>query len=375
MKKITLLAIGFTLAAFAQAQNNFTLSIRAQQVKPTDKAYLCYVNGNRMLIDSVAAKDGVFKFTGSSPYTQHASVYIAPANSAFGTRPINLKAASVYLESGNIQMDIEANHIDAQLSGTPTNDDYQTITNELMPYQKQVDSLEVAFYKARNQRDNATMQRLQADYQKIDAKEKEVQEAFFMSHPDSYISLDWLNTTIDVANDKSKAERLFNHLSERLRKSHLGVRFNAKIQSAPAVSVGDIAPDFTANTPDGKSLSLSSFRGKYVLIDFWASWCGPCRRENPNVVKAHERYKSDKFDILGVSLDNAADRWKAAIEKDGLVWNQISQLQAWQSPIVAQYAIRAIPANFLIDPNGKIIARDLRGETLESKLAELFPNK
>jgi thiol-disulfide isomerase/thioredoxin len=147
--------------------------------------------------------------------------------------------------------------------------------------------------------------------------------------------------------------------------------FHQNVESQKNLAIGSEAPDFTMNQPDGKPLSLKSLRGKYVLIDFWASWCGPCRAENPNVVAAYNKYKTKGFDILSVSLDKDADKWKAAIAKDGLIWNNhVSDLQYWQSPIVQLYNFNAIPTNVLIDKEGKILAKNLRGEELENKLAE-----
>jgi thiol-disulfide isomerase/thioredoxin len=137
-----------------------------------------------------------------------------------------------------------------------------------------------------------------------------------------------------------------------------------------------MAPDFTMNDPNDNPISLSSFRGKYVLIDFWASWCGPCRAENPTLVKAYEKYKGEKFEILGVSLDGegAKEKWMKAIKDDGLTWPQISDLKYWKSEVVKLYGIQGIPLNFLIDPDGKIIGRSLRGAALEQKLSEIFPD-
>lgn len=139
--------------------------------------------------------------------------------------------------------------------------------------------------------------------------------------------------------------------------------------------VGAVAPDFAMPDADGKSVSLSDFRGRYVLVDFWAGWCGPCRRENPNLVRAYDTYGGEEFEILGVSLDNQKPYWQAAVEADGLTWPQISDLKKWNSPVVGMYAIKGIPANFLLDPEGVIIAKNLRGPALEAKLAELFPGK
>lgn len=142
------------------------------------------------------------------------------------------------------------------------------------------------------------------------------------------------------------------------------------LQSASFGQIGSQLPDFTQNDPNGKPIKLSSFRGKYVLIDFWASWCGPCRAENPNIVKAYNAFKGKNFTILGVSLDQDKAKWLEAIKKDGLTWTHVSDLKYWNNEVAASFGIQSIPASFLIDPQGKIIARDLRGAELKKFLTE-----
>lgn len=137
--------------------------------------------------------------------------------------------------------------------------------------------------------------------------------------------------------------------------------------------MGDLAPDFTLEDANGKPFALSSLRGQYVLVDFWASWCTPCRRENPNIVEAYQKFKDKNFTVFGVSLDSDRGAWKAAIMKDNLTWNHVSDLQKWESAVVPMYGIEGIPYNVLLDPEGKIIETDLRGGALHRRLTEILP--
>lgn len=154
--------------------------------------------------------------------------------------------------------------------------------------------------------------------------------------------------------------------------------FNTKNNAAPSdiatPAAGNAAPDFSAATPDGTNITLSSFKGKYVLLDFWAAWCGPCRKENPNVVKAYMDFKDKNFTVIGVSLDTNKEKWEDAIKTDNLSWTQVSELKGWASSIARNYQVNSIPANFLIDPNGNIIASNLRGQALHDKLSEVLNN-
>ncbi len=166
------------------------------------------------------------------------------------------------------------------------------------------------------------------------------------------------------------AEQFVNEFKEEMPEATAQIK--KQLEYSKSFEIGGTAPDFTQQTPDGKDLKLSDLRGKVVLIDFWASWCGPCRRENPNVVKVYSKYKEKGFEILGVSLDNNRERWLQAIEQDGLMWQHVSDLKYWQNEVAQLYSVRSIPHTILLDAEGKIIARNLRGPALEEKLAEIF---
>lgn len=146
----------------------------------------------------------------------------------------------------------------------------------------------------------------------------------------------------------------------------------AQMEQMKSLTEGGSAPDFSQDTPEGETISLKDFRGKVVLLDFWASWCGPCRRENPNVVKMYEKYKDKGFEILGISLDRTRDKWLQAIEADGLTWPHVSDLKGWKNEVAQLYGVRSIPHTILIDAEGQVIANKLRGPALEAKLAEIL---
>ncbi|TVZ50983.1 TlpA disulfide reductase family protein [Dokdonia sp. Hel_I_53] len=216
----------------------------------------------------------------------------------------------------------------------------------------------------------------------LDKSSVEDKKQLVTNNPDKMVAIMALS---DLVNAKKltieETESYFNSLSSDVQNSIIGnsvENYIAQLKSqriaSNLASVGNKAPDFTAKTPDGKELSLNEVLGKYTIIDFWASWCGPCRRENPNVVNVYNQYHDKGLNIISVSLDRPGqeERWKKAIIKDKMDWNHVSNLQFWQDPIPRKYGVRAIPATFLLDENGVIIAKDLRGPALGAKMAELL---
>jgi peroxiredoxin len=353
MKKTLVLLMVLT-PFLLKAQHAYT--IQGKLGMPVDgKVYLHWFNlDTGKHLDSADAIYGQFSFNGSVQHTETGQLIF---RSGYGD-----KSVVFYLEPGNIMIDYPADAEYARLSGTPLNNDLQQYNKMLYSF---LDSI------------NAGRQgkQLYTWYSKeIMGGKIGVIGRFIEKHPASQVGLDQLeqyaigNKTPDIL------DPLYEKLTPGLRKSPIGVEVASRIKGMRSSDVGDEAPLFTLPDTSGHKVSLADYRGKYVLIDFWATWCSPCMAEMPNVVKAYNQYKDKGFEIIGVSLDrpDSKELWKQVIRRDHLDWKQVSDLNWWNSKAALVYNVNSVPANFLIDPKGKIIAKNLRGEVLQNRLTELF---
>jgi peroxiredoxin len=236
--------------------------------------------------------------------------------------------------------------------------------------------LESEFEQAKQRKSQEQMSNLQDQYM---GELSRVQDSLLQTLIKRPLSLGMINILEGNMFDKDAQFKYYKQVADRIQSewpaSRYGKKFVEMVDKMAITAVGQPAPEISLPDQNGDTIKLSSLRGKYVLVDFWAKWCGPCRRENPNVVKAYAKYKNKGFEILGVSLDRSREDWVQAIAEDRLTWKHVSDLKYFNSQAALDYNINAIPFSILLDPNGVIIAKNLRGASLEKKLAEIFGKK
>ena len=378
MRKYMLLAMTI-FSHFAIAQSGFEISGSVSNSNaPLDKIFLSYAMDGAMRTDSTVIQDGKYAFKGTlkEPLLASLRVKYKEAADAKSTKAFSVRrdAFQLFIENAKIKVASKDSFSNAVVAGSRSDKDYRVLLKGLKPLNDQMSQLSTAYMEARTKKDEETMKRLDAKADTLQDEIRLAYKSFLSANTGSPIAMYAFRNFAGWDINPAEVEPVFLRLSETARNSQSGLEMAARIQKAKQVGIGSIAPNFTQNDTLGNPVALFSFRGKYLLIDFWASWCGPCRQENPNVVAAWQKYKDKGFDVLGVSLDQPTgkERWMKAIHDDKLTWTQVSDLKYWKNEVAVSYGIQAIPQNYLLDPNGVIIGKNLRGEALQSKLAELF---
>ncbi|MGZ3950410.1 MAG: redoxin domain-containing protein [Flavisolibacter sp.] len=372
MNKLFLLLL-LPVISIAQSPKEFELKGKLNLSKPVDWVYLRYMSGDDNVTDSLQPKNGEFKFKGI--ITEPVVATLITKFKQQGEDKPAREFIQLFLEPVKVEFNAKDSLKNNTVKGSAGYADFAALTKQQEAYSSQFDALYDAYDSLQKAGDKEGMKKTEDAITTLNSQMNEsVYASFVKKHPNSSVALFAVKQYAGWDIDASKVEPLFNSLPASVRSLPSARALKDRIDIARKTGIGNYAMDFTQNDTLGKPVSLSFFKGKYVLVDFWASWCGPCRRENPNVVKVFNKYKDKNFTILSVSLDrpDAKDKWLAAIHKDGLTWTHVSDLKYWDNAVAKEYGIRAIPQNLLLDPQGKIIAKNLRGEDLDAKLTDVF---
>lgn len=367
--KTTTIALSLSVVSFTAFSQSQTFTIEGKVNRKLEGKFikLFYEDASVKKADSVVIKKGMFKMTGT---TGAPTVGIISLGSREEGDRIDL-----FLSEGTIRVAAKDSIHYASISGTKLATEHEQLAKLLRPADDNFFNAIAAWKKMpESDEKKAYLTKVMAGLDAYSSLKRKTIHQYVKDNPTSYVSLYHL--------DKNAAGALANYettypyysaLSESIRITPLGEQFGKRLLAAKGKLTGAPFIDFVSTTPEGKQLSLKEVitKNKYTLVDFWASWCGPCRKENPYVVKTFNAFKAQGFTVLSVSLDDNADKWKDAIEKDGMPWYHVSSLKGWKEPAAALYSVRAIPQNVLIDDKGKIVATNLRGETLYEKIHEL----
>ena len=342
--------------------NGFTIQGKLNNATAGSDIYLFELDKQQFVPrDTVKiTENGTFNFDGE---TAEPSFYRVTVDQRDGVILVLAKGTDVKLEA-----DAKNLNLSSKIEGSEDSNLFQELNKMVNEKQAKEMELQQRFVQANSEGNTAEVEKIRAEFKTLQDNLKN----FLAKHPASVVSTFGTLTLIDPMNDFAFADSMSTLYSKNLPNSKYTKELDERLKGMRSTAVGQRAPEITLPTPDGGSASLSSLRGKYVLIDFWASWCGPCRKENPNVVRMYNEYKDKGFEIFGVSLDQNRDKWLKAIADDKLTWPHVSDLKGWESAAAGLYNITAIPQTLLLDKEGRIIAKNLRGKDLENKLAEVL---
>lgn len=329
--------------------------------------------GQQLILQQLKLRDAVYLDTITIEKSGHFRFDFTPSAKGFFRVMLNEQNMFVFVVSQNEDIEVDANAENLYATYKVKKGVETQRLFELNQILGKRDSVSMQMQTAQMNRDQNMFDAVMQVYDKILLEVDRDIKNFIDQKTASFSSLAALQN-LNPDTDFDYYEKVISSLDGIANGNEYYDALSAEVKAMKALATGSVAPEISLPQPNGEILSLSDLKGKYVLIDFWASWCGPCRRENPNVKRVYEKYHNRGFEILGVSLDKAQGAWVSAIEQDGLTWKHVSDLKYWQSEVVPLYQIQGIPLTVLVDKDGKIIAKNLRGQALEEKLAQIFGN-
>lgn len=357
----------------------YNVSVKLKGINPDANAYLVQNFGwtHEQIRDTAKLVNGVFQFRNTIEEPTKVTVVIDHKPNGVKIIPKTGDFMDLFLENGPIRITGVDSIKYANIKAGPLNKTHQRYESTVMERQRELyKPLEAMLQKMSpaERKDRKTAEKMLNVMTTVANEVDSLTRNFIVENPNSAVSWSILQRLAKNDFEATNNADLFMQLSPEIRKMPSAAKVEKQIKADGTFSIGATAPDFTQNDVNDKPVSLSDFKGQYVLLDFWASWCGPCRKENPVIVKAYDNYKSKNFTVLGVSLDQPGKKeaWLEAIKTDGLPWTQVSDLKGWKNEVAVLYQVRSVPRNLLIDPNGKIVAKNLRGAALEKYLEKIL---
>jgi peroxiredoxin len=376
--KISIIAALFPFFAVAQT-TGFTISGKIGNLNGPVKIHLDYTDNGAGHTDSAILVNGTFRFSGHADDISSARISLDHTGEV-KQAAIFKGGDNIYIYFSNENMTITSSDslINAKVTGSKVYDEQQAYNKTIGGSIMEIDRIANGRFNSgtpEQRKDTAFIKTIDTWFHKKIADRTAAQIQFAKDNPHSFFSLVALMESAGSKLNVAQVEPIYNAIDENWRMTGLGKDMAKRIKAAHAVNVGDAAPEFTLNDASGKPVSLASLKGKVVLIDFWASWCEPCRAESPNLKTQYKLYKDKGFEIISVSLDTDKKSWLKAIADDGLTWLQVSDLKGYRSSAVQSYGIGGVPSFFLIGRDGKIIANtNIQGDPLNQRLAEMFKN-